>query len=202
MKNLIKFSVLFIIICTFSFTLQDKPDRIVKLEEFEKHIDTLDILFEMPENYKEAIVKSNRDLYYSFAIKNKREDFEVRYSIWSLKNALVEYERCKADPNCMSIHPNSVYKGRAQANVLNMTAGESMNYGNFPPLAVKKEFNADAGGSSFFEFNCKFGEGYKYGQMVVLHKDDVADVIITYLSNDKEKHPDLMNVPFHSLTFK
>ena len=202
MKKITLLLVLISIACTFSFTMQDKPDKIVKLKEFEQHIDTLGLQFEMPKGYKEVVVKSNRDLYYGFAIKNKKDDFEVRYSIWSLKNDLVEYERCKADPNCMSIHPNSVYKGRAQANVLNMTAGESMNYGDFPPQAVKKEFNADAGGSSFFQFNCKFGEGYKYGQMVVLHKDNVADVIITYLSNDKDKHSDLMEIPFHSLTFK
>jgi hypothetical protein len=38
--------------------------------------------------------------------------------------------------------------------------------------------------------------------MIVLHKDNVADVFITYLSNNKETHSGLMMVPFHSLTFK
>ena len=99
-------------------------------------------------------------------------------------------------------NPNKIYKGRIQANVLNMTGGQNQNIGPFPPQAVKKEFNANAGGSSFFEFNCEFGEGYKYGQMVYLHKDNVADVIITYMSNDKTTHTDLMMKPFHALTFK
>ena len=38
--------------------------------------------------------------------------------------------------------------------------------------------------------------------MVYLHKDNVADVIITYMSNDKARHSELMNGPFHALKFK
>jgi hypothetical protein len=83
-----------------------------------------------------------------------------------------------------------------------MTAGAGAEIGGFPSAAVKKEFNADVGASAFFELNCSFGKNYKYGQMVILHKDNVADVIITYLSNDKTKHLALMMHAFHSLVFK
>lgn len=69
-------------------------------------------------------------------------------------------------------------------------------------MAVREEFNADDGGSSFFRFNCEFGKNYKYGQMVYLHKDNVADVIITYMSNDASTHSDLMMESFHALKFK
>jgi hypothetical protein len=127
----------------------------------------------------------------------------VRYSIWSLKPTLEEYRKCKLDSaHCMMIDPNKIYSGRAISNVANMTSGASMEFDPFPPDAVKREFNGDKGGSAFFVFKCEFGKGYKYGQMVVLHKDDVADVIITYMSNDKQKHPNLMMGPFHSLVFK
>ena len=46
--------------------------------------------------------------------------------------------------------------------------------GAFPKNAVKSEFNADTGGSSFFEFNCAFGKGYKYGQMVAAQRQHIA----------------------------
>ena len=100
------------------------------------------------------------------------------------------------------IPPNNIYVGRIQANVLNMTGGQMYEIGPFPSEAVKKEFNADAGGSCFFDFNCEFGIGYKYGHFMYLHKDDIADVIVTFMSNDKETHPDLMMAGFHSLVFK
>lgn len=185
-----------------TITFSQKSDKIVKVDEFQKFVDTIGLKYTMPPDFSETKVKGNRDLWYTFAIKDKHADFEVRYSVWSLKPELAQYEKCKRDTNCIMIGPNVIYKGRIQSNVLNMTGGQNWNIGPFPMVAVKNEFNADCGGSSFFEFNCEFGKGYKYGQMVYLHKDNVADVIITYMSNDKKKHSELMNKAFHALTFK
>nr|WP_294861323.1 hypothetical protein [uncultured Fluviicola sp.] len=184
-----------------AFTTSEKKE-VVKVSAFQKEIKAIGLEFSMPSGYVESEVTENRDLQYSFAMKNKTADFEVRYSVWSLKPELEQYEKCQKDPNCLMVHPNKTYTGRIQANVLNMTGGQDWDIGAFPDQAVKREFNADNGGSSFFEFNCEFGKGYKYGQMIYLHKDNVADVIITYMSNDKDSHSDLMEAPFHALTFK
>jgi hypothetical protein len=195
--------LLLFVITSFKPKVVAEKDKVVTLAEFNAMIDSIGLSFTMPPDYKETIVKENHDLFYNFAIKNTKEDFEVRYSVWSLKPTIEEYKKCKLDSaHCTMIDPNKIYSGRAMSNVLNMTAGATMDVGTFPPSAVKKEFNGDNGGSAFFEFKCEFGKGYKYGQMIVLHKDNVADVIITYLSNNKEKHPELMMVPFHSLVFK
>lgn len=185
-----------------AFTLSNGHGKIVPAADFQKQADTLGFVFVIPPDFKADTVRESHDLYYCFAMKDTTADFEVRYSIWSLKTAFEEYAKCQADPNCTSVHPNKYYWGRAQANVLNMTAGNSMDVAPFGPQAVKKEFNADAGGSSFFEFNCEFGKGYKYGQAMYLHKDSVADVIITFMSNDRETHPDLMMKAFYALKFK
>lgn len=185
-----------------SFTFFSNNGKTIKVEEFKKYINPIGVKFEMPVGYKETLVKENKDLWYCFAMKDINADFEVRYSVWALKPTIEEYKKCKQDTNCIMINPNTIYKGRIQSNVLNMTGGKDSDIGAFPAKAVKKEFNADAGGSSFFQFNCGFGIGYKYGQMIYLHKDNVADVIITFMSNDKTKHSDLMDKSFHSLTFK
>jgi len=192
----------FIVIIITAFTISNDKEKIVTVDEFQKYIDTIGLKFIMPDEYKETYVKENKDLSYDFAIKDKKAEFEVRYSVWSLKPTIREYEKCRLDTNCMMINPNLIYQGRIQANVLNMTSGQDQEIGPFPAQAVKKEFNADNGGSSFFEFKCDFGKGYKYGQMVYLHKNNVADVIITYMSNDKSNHSDLMKKSFHALTFK
>jgi len=127
---------------------------------------------------------------------------EIRYTIWPLKLAIEQYEKSLKDNNSTMIPPNNIYQGRIQANVLNMTGGQMYDIDSFPQQAVKKEFNADNGGSCFFEFNCQFGKGYKYGQFIYLHKNDIADVIVTFMSNDKKTHSDLMMAGFHSLIFK
>ncbi len=172
------------------------------LEEFQKQAAESGMQFKMPPGYKIKEVKKNRDLQYSFAIINSEETMEVRYSLFPMKQMLGEYEKSKNHPNVVMINPNNVYVGLMTANGMNMTNGTMPDIGDFPPKAVKKEFNADYGGNSFFEFNCEFGKGYKYGQFVCLHKENVADVIITFMSNDRYTHSDLMDIPFHSLTFK
>lgn len=198
-----KIIALFILIFTISaFTKSDEKDKIVKVDEFQEYIDTIGLTFSMPKDYEETYVKENGDLWYSFAIKDMKADFEVRYTVWSLKPTIEEFKKCELDTNCIMANPNGIYEGRIGANVLNMTGGKDANIGAFPTQAVMHEFNADAGGSSFFEFNCGFGQGYKYGQMVYLHKDNVADVIITYMSNDRKTHSNLMDKSFHALKFK
>ncbi len=194
--------IVFVTFVLSAFTLVQDEKKIVKIDEFQSYIDPLGLDFQMPENYEETYVRQNRDLWYSFAIKDKSADFEVRYTIWSLQSALEAYNKCLQEKNCTMIDPNNIFQGRIQANVLNMTGGAGSDIGAFPAKAVKKEFNADIGGSSFFDFHCSFGKGYKYGQMVFLHKDNVADVIITFMSNDKSTHSNLMDKSFHSLKFK
>ena len=185
-----------------AFTTSEMKGKIIKVSEFQKYVDTIGLKFIMPPDYKETYVKENKDLWYGFAIKDKNSDFEVRYSVWSLQPTVEQFNKCKLDTNCLMVSPNVIYKGRIQSNVLNMTGGQDIDIGAFPPQAVKKEFNADNGGSSFFQFNCGFGKGYKFGQMVYLHKDNVADVIITFMSNNKSTLSDLMEKSFYALTFK
>ena len=198
-----KFIGLFVLtIIASAFTTSEMKGKIIKVSEFQKYVDTIGLKFIMPPDYKETYVKENKDLWYGFAIKDKNSDFEVRYSVWSLQPTVEQFNKCKLDTNCLMVSPNIIYKGRIQSNVLNMTGGQDIDIGAFPPQAVKKEFNADNGGSSFFQFNCGFGKGYKFGQMVYLHKDNVADVIITFMSNDKSTLSYLMEKSFYALTFK
>ncbi|MDG1913132.1 MAG: hypothetical protein P8I55_00910 [Crocinitomix sp.] len=172
------------------------------LNEFDMLCDLTGLEFNMLDGYAISEVRENGNLAYEFAIINQDSTMEVRYSFWSLEQDIVAYKESLNDSNITMINPNNIYKGRIQANVLNMTGGVMYNIGPFPDQAVKKEFNADKGGSCFFEFNCEFGKGYTYGQFIYLHKDNVADVIITFMSNDKATHSDLMTEGFHLMTFK
>jgi len=196
MKKVLLLSVLFI---TFSNVFSQNLNTAVKILDY---VDSLGMNFRPPVLYRVLVTKENSDLQYSFALMNRDSSMEIRYSIWPLKPYIEEYEKPLNDPNSLIIDPNNLYKGIIQSNVLNMTSGKYYDIGHFDSKAVKKEFNADAGGSCFFDFDCEFGEGYKYGQFVYLHKDNVADVIITYMSNDKERHSELMMDVFHALTFK
>ncbi|MBM3161554.1 MAG: hypothetical protein FJZ66_09500, partial [Bacteroidetes bacterium] len=54
-----------------AFTISDDKGKIVKVDEFQKYIDTIGLKFIMPPDYKETYVNENKDLWYSFAIKDK-----------------------------------------------------------------------------------------------------------------------------------
>src|SRR5690606_38495887 len=149
--------------------------------------------FRMPEGYRSTPVRENPDLQYSFAIINDEKTMEVRYSIFPLAGLIAEYEKSKTDPNLTMVNPNNIHKTVMMTNGLNMTGGQMVDIVDFPPQAVKREFNADYGGVGLVDqFNCEFGKGYKMAQFVLLHKDNVANVIITFLSHDKNTHSDLM----------
>ncbi|MDX2360678.1 MAG: hypothetical protein QNK23_07715 [Crocinitomicaceae bacterium] len=172
------------------------------LKKFMKLVDQAGMVFTMPEGFKVVDIKENRDLSYHFAIMNEEETTEVRYTIWPLDDFLKEYEESLKDTNRMMLEPNRLYKSMIMANAMNMTNGQLPEIESFPPSAVKKEFNADDGGTCVFEFDCQFGEGYKIGQFIYLHKDDVTDAIVTYMSNDINVHLKEMQKAFHSLKFK
>ena len=85
--------------------------------------------------------------------------------------------------------------------------GMSMTNGAIPdikeiPLEKARKFNADFAATYSFEFICEFGKGYKYGQFICLHKKSVADIIITFMSNNIDTFEDLIVAPFYSLTFR
>lgn len=172
------------------------------LEEFQKKAAASGLQFTMPPGYKVTTVSPNPDLQYSFAIVNEANTMEVRYSLFPMAAMLKEYEESKKDPNVVMVNPNNIYKGIMMSNLFNMTNGKGSEVVDFPTEAVKKEFNAEYGGVAFFAFECQFGKGWKYGQAVCLHKENTADVIITFMSNDSKTHSDLMEIPFHALTFK
>lgn len=80
---------------------------------------------------------------------------------------------------------------------------------DFPPEAVKQEFGADWGSTTIIEIqNDSFGTSYKYCMMTTLHKNDIADAYIFYLSDTKENLMTLLTEyvaktgAFYALKFK
>ena len=192
-----KYLILLVVFSFLNVNAQSNEEKI-----FTDEIAAYGLQFKMPPGYKSTKVKKNPNLQYSFAIVNADQTMEVRYSIFPLAKMVAEYEKSKSDPNVVMVNPNNLYTSTMVTNGLNMTGGKKMvDIVDFPKEAVRKEFNADYGGVALVEFDCEFGKGYKIGQFVLLHKDNVADVLITFMSNDQSTHSDLMDIAFHALTF-
>ena len=203
MKNVIITIILFF----FSFSVYSQT---VTLEEFQKIADLSGLKFEMPKGYKVTKIIKNPDLDYSFAIINADSTMEVRYSIFPLKTKIKEYNDYKNSSNkandgmitAMS-DPNKLYWGLSISTMSNLTNGKPTEGNDFPKEAVKEEFNADFGTSAMFKLDCEYGKGYGAANLITLHKEDVADVLIVILTNIKngDKYYSEMLIPFHALRY-
>ena len=197
------FLIAFLLIPCCAFVLWgQEADSEMSPEQFQRYLYSAGLEFTMPEGFVQVPRKENPDLWYAFAVMSPDSAFEIRYSIWPLKQPLSDYEECLKDSNCMMVHPNRAFQGRAQANVMNMTDGAGGSTLQFPEDAVKEEFGADMGGSAMFVFDCQFGEGYTYGQAIMLHKDDVADVLVTFMSKDMNTHRAYLGDVLHTVRFR
>ena len=177
----------------------------VNAQKFEKVLKKNSLTFEKPADFNETEIIKNQDLYYNYAIKLIQDSFEVRYSIFPLYPLFKDYNKSLDDPKITSLDPNKYHLSMFMVNILNVSQSGMENMPSitdFPKEAVKQEFGADYGGTSFFEANSEFGKDYKFCLMVALHKKDVADVYISFLGNNREKFDEYMLKAFHALKFQ
>ncbi len=175
-----------------------------ELDDFATILAENGLTFEKPVEFAETEIRKNGDLYYDYAMKLPRDSFEVRYTVFSLQPLLDDFKKSLNDPNIVTLDPNSYYRQMFMANILNVSQSGMENMpqiSDFSPEAVKTEFGADYGGSSFFRANSEFGEGYEYCMMMVIHKKDIADVYVSFLGNDMGKFEEYMLKAFHAIRF-
>lgn len=174
--------------------------QIALTDTFKNVLDLARMSFAMPKDAKPVPVIKNKQMHYEYAITFKDQPFEVRYAIAPMGYSVVEaYTGGKGiTPRPIGTTDNDVMaKAIAFAVATNVGGGvadPNIKTGYFPPEAVKKEFNADWGGTTLIEIkNNSFGTGYKYCIMTSLHKNDVASAYVFYLSDTKENVIKLMN---------
>ncbi|EQA45243.1 putative lipoprotein [Leptospira broomii serovar Hurstbridge str. 5399] len=145
----------------------------------------------VPPKFEVVPVDSEVPFHYDYALKSAELEIEIRYKIISIPAYMKEFEEFrKNNPKAVLVPPKKTdYLNQFILNLQNL-AGKSENIFStkpFPEKAVKEEFGADWGSNSFLKLDLSYDKKYKFCSMTVLHKDNVADIYIMYLSNDKEK---------------
>lgn len=175
-----------------------------KLVSFQRQLENSAMTFEMPKGFVETTVIANKQMGYEYAIKHESKQFEVRFAIRPLSNLIKTYQEQEKNkkPGAVNIHPNRFYATSFQAIVLNISGGLMPQLSQFPKPAVKSEFNAEWGATTFCEVAKEFGQNYKYCMVVAIHKDDLADAYYFYLSDKQETISQFVEPVFHCLKFK
>lgn len=168
---------------------------------FRSILDDCGMNFTMPDGVKECKIIENDDMEYDYALKYPDKDFEVRYSIRPIRYKNYANEAMKNEIESQIPFRNSSYGIILQTVVLNISGGIEYDVQAFDKDAVKMEFNADWGATTFVKLNSEFGKGYKYCMIVTIHKNDFADAYYFYLSNSMEKFMEYADPFFHTLRF-
>ncbi|PJZ67442.1 hypothetical protein CH371_05320 [Leptospira wolffii] len=144
----------------------------------------------VPPNFR-LIAKDPKVPYrYDYALRSDDDQIEIRYIVKSVPGLLKEIaEIKKKDPSAVMITPKKDDYLIHYAVFLQNLGGENAatGYTEFPPKAVKDEFGADWGSSVSFEMRPGSDSKFKYCSITALHKDNLADVYILYLSEDPDK---------------
>jgi hypothetical protein len=146
----------------------------------------------------------NEQMNYEYAIKYPNKRFEIRYSIRPLDKLLIEYRKNLKNKKKGEIYtnPNTGYYTQFQAIILNISGGKLPEIRIFEKAAVKEEFNADWGATTYVELGKEFGQNYKYCMVLALHKSNLGDAYIFYLSDSQVGFNELVDPAFYSLRFK
>ena len=187
-------SVLLIIISSFAVYGQN-------YNEFMSILNDCGMNVKIPPEFIESEIIQNDDMGYEYAIKYPDQEFELRYAIRPIRYKEYANDEVRNELESQRPFRNSSYKMILQTVILNITGGVDYQVKEFDASAVKGEFNADWGATTFVELNSDFGQGYKYCMIVVIHKKDIADAYYFYLANTKDGFMEKVNPLFHTLKF-
>lgn len=181
-----------------SFKPVELPNQFIDLLERAK------MTFDKPTGFSDAKLIENSEMNYEYAIQNATKKFEIRYSIRPLDHAIAEYEeREKAKKQGDSnINPNDLYASIFQMLILNISGGELPEIREFDKQTVKAQFKADWGASTFVRISTEFGQKYKYCMIVAIHKNELGDAYLFFLSESKTNFEKQIARGIHSLKFK
>lgn len=167
------------------------------------------LTFTAPAGLLPVPVLTNEQMSYDYALKSPKQRLEIRYAIRPITAQMRrEYQAAKGQKNEVLTDPNGLYSVQLQVIAANVSGGEMPEINEFPPAAVRQEFQADWGGTVLVTPKSQFAGGYRHCMIVALHKQNAADAYYFYLFNDQATLDPLLNSPgpttgpFHALRFR
>ena len=198
MKKLAPFITVLLITLLPAF----KADNLPTL--FSNRLNRAQLNFIPPDQYKEVPVIKNGQMHYEYALKHPDKNFEVRYAVTPLDSVFLQFYAMQKDKNSINVvGPNKLYYGAFVAIMANISGGlQPPKIQIFPTESVKTEFNADWCATGLCEVKGDFGKGYKYCMAVAIHKDNLGDAYIFYLTDNAEDFQTLLLPVFYAMKFK
>jgi hypothetical protein len=161
--------------------------------EFARLIHANALRFALPPGFSPTPIVVNEDVVYDFAVKSKTKKLEIRYHIWPLKPSSQSGE----------VDINSLHQAMLLSMVLNISNGKRGSVQAYPEESVREEFGADAGATTMISCDSDFGKGYSKCLISMIHKDNIADAYVFFLSDDPQVVGEaiMTDKTYHALRF-
>lgn len=125
---------------------------------------------------KNIPVNKNSNVKYQYAVKHDTLDFEIRFLITDINQAL----NLPQDKRSLSLFTSKVIN--ASGSVL-PSIPKIQEFGS---KTAKQEYNADWLATSSFTTTSNFTSNFKYCSVIALRKNEVGEAYMFFLFNDKK----------------
>lgn len=170
-------------------------------------------VIDVPPGFARSEPRVNKDIAYDFAMRHQKAAFEVRLQFAAQREdperarerkECSEQNRAQAG-SCFMADLDAPSPAWIQVMAANMNSGEPVRVIPFPADGVRAEFGADWGFVTepiVLDGRRDFNAGYKFGQVVVLHRSGVGKLYRILLAGSFEELRDLDKGIFYNARFE
>ena len=170
--------------------------------EFEALVKESGLTLNIPESFIESPIVANKNMDYEYAVKYPEKDFILRIAIRPIQYKVYPNDSVKKAVEGKIKIRNTTYEANMKSVLYAISGGYDYEFKAFDKASAKDEFNADWGAITLVELRSEFGKGYRFCMVMALHKDNVADAYMFFLSNSQDSFQVAMRPLFHSLRFE
>lgn len=171
--------------------------------DFEQLLQETGMRFAHPDGFTPVPVMPNQGWAYHHAVQSPSRGLEIRYRIDSLPRLAAERVQARQGMAVLaSVDLNQIHLANTVATLFNLSGGQDRPLSAFPAEAVRAEFGADWGAIADFVLpEHVFGDEYRIGVLIALHRDDCADAYVLGLLCTPGADFAVLQQNFYALTF-
>lgn len=192
MKRILTTISLSLLLLSNSCIAQKGASNNTKNLSFKTILERKNLVLDTPQNFKEIPIKDNPDIKYQYALKHDSLDFEIRFFVTDINQAL----DLPDDKRSLSLFTSIVLNASGEA-LPQIPKIQELGQG-----IASMEYNANWVANSSFYAKSFFSKGFDINSVIALRKNDVAEVYIFFLFNDRDKGAALVSKFATCLKFK
>lgn len=200
MKKSLRLFVIFLVLCTTSYTQTVKP--FFQLKNFQQALSAANLQFLLPKDFKEIKPLHTSTVNVDYAMELPNANFQVWYLVKNLQQELPKVKITEDEIKRPLLNPDSLYISAALSAAIILAGKDNYTSKNLPP-EVLHVFNANEGKAYQLSLYDRPETGhFQNGLLLCLQKAGSGYVLMLFLGN--ENGPEFykkVNKAYYSVKF-